>query len=296
MPSGNPLFATKSVDQLRSRRGGLARAQAHADRDRPGAAGHRRDHRHRHLRAHRTLGRQIRRARGRAVVRRRRHRLGVRRALLRRDGVDDPDRRQRVHLLVRDDGRARRLGHRLGLDPGVRDGRRDGQRRLVGLRGRVRPRLHRHQPARGLDAPRRSSTTRRPAVHAHRRVPQRAGDVHHAAGDGHPRHRHQGVGALQRGHRVRQARRRRRVHRLGRALRAPRELAPVHSARTKAPGRFGFSGIMRGAASVFFAYIGFDAVSTAAQETKNPQTRSADRHPGVAGDLHRALHRERRWC
>jgi APA family basic amino acid/polyamine antiporter len=36
-------------------------------------------------------------------------------------------------------------------------------------------------------------------------------------------------------------------------------------------GRFGWSGIVRGAAVVFFAYIGFDAVSTAAQEAKNPQ-------------------------
>src|SRR5579859_3983555 len=36
-------------------------------------------------------------------------------------------------------------------------------------------------------------------------------------------------------------------------------------------GEFGFSGVMTGAAVVFFAYIGFDAVSTAAQEAKNPQ-------------------------
>jgi basic amino acid/polyamine antiporter, APA family len=36
-------------------------------------------------------------------------------------------------------------------------------------------------------------------------------------------------------------------------------------------GRFGWSGIVRGAAVVFFAYIGFDAVSTAAQEAINPQ-------------------------
>jgi APA family basic amino acid/polyamine antiporter len=37
------------------------------------------------------------------------------------------------------------------------------------------------------------------------------------------------------------------------------------------PGEFGWSGVLRGAAVIFFAYIGFDAVSTAAQEAKNPQ-------------------------
>jgi amino acid transporter len=36
-------------------------------------------------------------------------------------------------------------------------------------------------------------------------------------------------------------------------------------------GHFGVSGILQGATMVFFAYIGFDAVSTAAQESKNPQ-------------------------
>jgi APA family basic amino acid/polyamine antiporter len=36
-------------------------------------------------------------------------------------------------------------------------------------------------------------------------------------------------------------------------------------------GEFGFSGIIRAAAVVFFAFIGFDAVSTAAQEAKNPK-------------------------
>jgi APA family basic amino acid/polyamine antiporter len=37
------------------------------------------------------------------------------------------------------------------------------------------------------------------------------------------------------------------------------------------PGEFGWGGVVRGAAVIFFAYIGFDAVSTAAQEAKNPQ-------------------------
>lgn len=36
-------------------------------------------------------------------------------------------------------------------------------------------------------------------------------------------------------------------------------------------GEYGFSGILTGASVIFFAYIGFDAVSTAAQEAKNPQ-------------------------
>lgn len=36
-------------------------------------------------------------------------------------------------------------------------------------------------------------------------------------------------------------------------------------------GQYGFSGILRGAAVVFFAYVGFDAVSTAAQEAEHPQ-------------------------
>ncbi len=37
------------------------------------------------------------------------------------------------------------------------------------------------------------------------------------------------------------------------------------------PGRFGWDGVMRAATIVFFSYIGFDAVSTAAGEAKNPQ-------------------------
>jgi basic amino acid/polyamine antiporter, APA family len=47
-------------------------------------------------------------------------------------------------------------------------------------------------------------------------------------------------------------------------------------------GHFGWSGVVRGAAVVFFAYIGFDAVSTAAQEAKNPQR---DMPIGVLGSL-----------
>ena len=37
------------------------------------------------------------------------------------------------------------------------------------------------------------------------------------------------------------------------------------------PGKYGWSGIMTASGVIFFAYIGFDAISTAAQETRNPQ-------------------------
>ncbi|HXJ93324.1 MAG TPA: amino acid permease [Terriglobia bacterium] len=47
-------------------------------------------------------------------------------------------------------------------------------------------------------------------------------------------------------------------------------------------GDFGWSGILRGAGIIFFAYIGFDAVSTAAQEARNP---SKDMPIGILGSL-----------
>jgi APA family basic amino acid/polyamine antiporter len=47
-------------------------------------------------------------------------------------------------------------------------------------------------------------------------------------------------------------------------------------------GEYGISGIFRGAAVIFFAYIGFDAVSTSAQEAKNPQR---DMPRGILGSL-----------
>lgn len=48
-------------------------------------------------------------------------------------------------------------------------------------------------------------------------------------------------------------------------------LTPLIPENTGKTGEYGWSGIIRAAAVVFFAYIGFDAVSTAAQETKNPK-------------------------
>jgi APA family basic amino acid/polyamine antiporter len=47
-------------------------------------------------------------------------------------------------------------------------------------------------------------------------------------------------------------------------------------------GEYGWSGVLRGAGVIFFAYIGFDAVSVAAQEAKNPQK---DMPIGILGSL-----------
>lgn len=51
----------------------------------------------------------------------------------------------------------------------------------------------------------------------------------------------------------------------------PENLTPLIPENEGKFGAFGWTGIIRAAAVVFFAYIGFDAVSTAAQETKNPK-------------------------
>ena len=57
---------------------------------------------------------------------------------------------------------------------------------------------------------------------------------------------------------------------------------PFMPPNTGVSGKFGWSGVSRGAAVIFFAYIGFDAVSTAAQEAKNP---SRDMPIGILGSL-----------
>jgi len=59
-------------------------------------------------------------------------------------------------------------------------------------------------------------------------------------------------------------------------------LTPFIPPNTGEFGHFGWSGILRGAGVMFFAYIGFDAVSTAAQEAKNP---SRDMPIGILGSL-----------
>jgi APA family basic amino acid/polyamine antiporter len=59
-------------------------------------------------------------------------------------------------------------------------------------------------------------------------------------------------------------------------------LTPMVPANSGTFGIFGWSGVLRGAGVIFFAYIGFDAVSTAAQEAKNPQR---DLPIGIIGSL-----------
>jgi basic amino acid/polyamine antiporter, APA family len=57
---------------------------------------------------------------------------------------------------------------------------------------------------------------------------------------------------------------------------------PFIPANTGKFGEFGWSGILKGAGVIFFAYIGFDAVSTSAQEAQNPQR---DLPRGILGSL-----------
>ena len=59
-------------------------------------------------------------------------------------------------------------------------------------------------------------------------------------------------------------------------------LTPLIPENTGRFGEFGWSGILRGAGVIFFAYIGFDVVSTAAQEVKNPRR---DMPIGILGSL-----------
>jgi len=62
----------------------------------------------------------------------------------------------------------------------------------------------------------------------------------------------------------------------------PENYTPFIPPNTGVFGEFGWSGIFRGAAVIFFAYIGFDAVSTAAQEARDPQR---DMPRGILGSL-----------
>ena len=97
-----------------------------------------------------------------------------------------------------------------------------------------------------------------------------------------------GIGEGQQRHRRHQGDRAARLH-PRRRLHHPLELEaftpnwdPFIPEPTGKDGEFGWSGILRAASIVFFAYIGFEAVSTAAQEAKNP---GKDMPFGIIGRL-----------
>lgn len=69
---------------------------------------------------------------------------------------------------------------------------------------------------------------------------------------------------------------------LGAAYITKENLTPFIPENTGVSGHYGWSGIFRGAAVIFFAYIGFDCLSTLALETKNPQR---DLPKGIIGSL-----------
>lgn len=69
---------------------------------------------------------------------------------------------------------------------------------------------------------------------------------------------------------------------LGWAYINPSNHTPFIPANTGETGAFGWTGVLRGAGIVFFAFVGFDAVSTAAQEAKNPKR---DMPIGIIGSL-----------
>lgn len=62
----------------------------------------------------------------------------------------------------------------------------------------------------------------------------------------------------------------------------PENWHPFIPENTGIDGQYGWSGILRGAGVVFFAYVGFEAVSTASQEAKNPKR---DVPIGILGSL-----------
>ncbi len=62
----------------------------------------------------------------------------------------------------------------------------------------------------------------------------------------------------------------------------PANYVPFVPPNTGTFGEFGISGILRASGIIFFAYIGFDAISTASQEAKNPQK---DMAWGILGSL-----------
>ncbi len=207
-----------------------------------------------------------------ALVRPHRRRLRVHRALLRRVRLDGADLRLGLHLRLRDPGRARRLDHRLGPDHRVR-GR---QRRRGHLLGQLLP----HACSRGSGSA--FPTGCAPTTGPRRRIPGLFESAPHLFGV--PDRLQPAVACRHRRpdhHRPRLG-----DPRVGAASTrswscikivvllffigvAIYFVPPARQNWTPFPPN-GWAGICAGAAIVFFAYIGFDAVSTVAEETREP--------------------------
>ena len=127
--------------------------------------------------------------------------------------------------------------------------------------------------------------TRRPGGRrrsGHRAL-QRPGGPDHGCRDGAADRRRQRVGVGQRRDRRDQGGGRADRHRRrARCSSISANWHPFIPPNTGTFGEYGWSGVLRGAGVIFFAYIGFDAVSTSAQEARNPQR---DMPRGILGSL-----------
>lgn len=173
--------------------------------------------------------------------------------------IHDTRSRQRIHLLVCHDGRTHRLDYRVGPGIGIHRSRNHGKHQLEPLSGR----LSRGTGHTSTASPHRLSLGWRSRKYP--RLPYRRADEP-LPDTGYGRQLH-----LQRLHCIPEGFRHTDFVILGWKYINTDNYTPYIPANTGVLGEYGFSGILRGAAIVFFAFLGFDAVSTAAQETKNPK-------------------------
>ena len=205
----------------------------------------------------------------------------ARRPVLRGAGLDRADRRARLHLLVRDARRIRGLDHRLGSGARVCARRRDGRGRLVRLPG-------------AACSPISASRSRRIISAAPGTVLVAADGSTVTAIFNLPAAL---IAILVTVLLVRGVRESATVNGVMVVIKVAvvvlviavgvwfvdaDRFTPLVPPNTGTFGEFGWSGVMRGAAVIFFAYIGFDAVSTAAQEARHPQR---DMPIGILGSL-----------
>lgn len=172
--------------------------------------------------------------------------------------IHDTRSRQRIHLLVCHDGRTHRLDYRVGPGTGIHRSRNHGKHQLEPLSGR----LSRGTGHTSTASPHRLSLgwwSRKYPRLPYRRADEPLPDT------GYGRQLH-----LQRLHCIPEGFRHTDFCHTRQYINTD-NYTPYIPANTGVLGEYGFSGILRGAAIVFFAFLGFDAVSTAAQETKNPK-------------------------